>query len=72
MPEPTMEDLARRIEAIERRLGIRDPSPAKQPLPRKSSSTYEHLVGLGKDLWESDEELDAFLEAIRESRRAGG
>jgi len=34
------------------------------------TATYEHLLGIGEHLWESDEELDAFLDGIRQRRRA--
>ena len=32
------------------------------------TSTLEHLWGSGKDLWETDEEFEAFLAFIRELR----
>lgn len=35
------------------------------------TSTFEHLIGAGKDLWASDEEFDRFLEILREFRAKG-
>ena len=32
------------------------------------TSTFENLLGAGKDLWDSDEEFERFLEIVRESR----
>jgi len=33
------------------------------------TSNVEHLLGSGEDLWETDEELDEFLEGIRQRRK---
>ena len=36
-----------------------------------STSTFENLVGKGKNLWPTDEEFEQFLEFVREIRREG-
>jgi hypothetical protein len=36
------------------------------------TSTYDRLLGSGKDLWESDEEFEQFMEFLRDIRRADG
>jgi hypothetical protein len=35
------------------------------------TSNLEHLLGVGKELWDSDEEFAQFLQFIRESRTRG-
>jgi hypothetical protein len=34
-------------------------------------ATFENLLGAGKDLWETDEEFERFLEILRMSRAQG-
>ena len=37
-----------------------------------STSTFENLLGAGKDLWETDEEFEQFLQLLRQIRQAKG
>ena len=32
------------------------------------TATFEHLLGLGKDLWADDAEFEQFLETVRATR----
>ncbi len=46
------------------------PKPRKRKLPANLPFiTVDDFMGKGKDLWKSDEELDQFLEMIREGRK---
>lgn len=35
------------------------------------TATYENLLGSGKDLWESDEEFEEWMELLRKLKREG-
>ncbi|HYH64355.1 MAG TPA: hypothetical protein VD866_06620 [Urbifossiella sp.] len=108
MPEPTIDELAARVKALERQVTMLQTKPPRlssrltgisespadlaarveelellvamlqvprrhpRPFPNKPTSTFEHLVGTGEDLWESDEELDQFLARLREDRQRPG
>lgn len=49
---------------------IRFPKPIKRPLPTGFKPfRVEDILGKGKDLWASDEELDEFLALIRTMKR---
>lgn len=41
------------------------PRPKTHPLPQNiKPTTYDDVIGLGKDLWKDDEELEEFLKRI--------
>jgi hypothetical protein len=49
---------------------IQFPKPKKRPFPPGfKPMRVEEILGKGKDLWKSDEELDEFLELIRKMRQ---
>lgn len=49
---------------------IQFPKPKKRPFPPGfKPMRVEDILGKGKDLWKSDEELDEFLELIRKMRQ---
>ncbi|MFT3878278.1 MAG: hypothetical protein QM703_01300 [Gemmatales bacterium] len=46
------------------------PTPKKRPLPPGfKPMRVEDIIGKGKDLWASDEELDKFLELIQKMKQ---
>ena len=71
MPDPTIEDLAIRVTALERQLAqLMASRPQGQPT-RRGGATFESLLGAGKDLWASEDEFDEFMKLLAERRRQG-
>ena len=56
---PPMPDAEERIRAIMEEQGT------------QGKATYENFVGAGKDLWDSDEDFERFIELLNERRKQG-
>ena len=56
---------------VKKRVQIPFPKPKKRPFPPGFKPfRVEDILGKGRDLWASDEELDEFLRQIYERRKA--
>lgn len=70
MPDSLVDDLAVRVAALEQQVAqLRGGPVGCKTLPPTASATFESLVGVGEDLWDSDEEFDRFLEFVRRIRK---
>lgn len=71
MAESTVEELAARVAALEEQVAILLTRPPVRTPPKAGGARYEQLLGAGKGLWETDEEFEAFVKQLAESRKKG-
>ena len=71
MPEPTIEDLAARVTALEQQMSRLLTTPPKRRPPKAGGATFEQLFGAGKDLWDSEEDFENFIKLLAERRKMG-
>jgi hypothetical protein len=51
------------------KISIPPPPPKRKLPPGLKGARVEEIWGIGKDLWKDDEDLDKFLELIRNMKR---